>query len=110
MIHMVPSTLPDHVQVIFSLPATIWADQIAVVGDFNQWAPDETPLHQDRDGTWRAVVNLPASRQYDFHYLVDGRPLFEYAVGSFSTHADCVEQSMVLACTPAPECLLERIG
>jgi hypothetical protein len=44
MIYKTRSILPDHIHVVFELPACMWADQIAVVGDFNEWNQAATPL------------------------------------------------------------------
>ncbi len=57
---------------MFELPACIWADRIFLVGDFNGWSTDVTPFVQSRDGVWRAAIELPAGRSYQFRYLVDG--------------------------------------
>lgn len=78
MIHKMPSRKPGYVTVIFELPACIWADRIYLVGDFNDWQTHVTPFIQGRDGVWRAVVELPAGRQYQFRYLVDGEWQTDY--------------------------------
>ena len=61
------------VRIIFELPACIWADRIFLVGDFNDWNSSVAPFAQNRDGVWRAMLDLPAGREYQFRYLVDGR-------------------------------------
>lgn len=73
MIYKQLAPIRGQVRVTFELPACVWADRISVVGDFNGWRPTETPLQQDRAGAWRAVVDLPAGRQFEFCYLVDGK-------------------------------------
>lgn len=30
------------------------------------------PFHQERDGVWRAVIDLPICRRFEFRYLIDG--------------------------------------
>lgn len=72
MIHKTHSPLPQHVRVTFELPADLWAGQVYLVGDFNQWSAGATPLVQERDGAWRATLDLPCDRCYEFRYLVDG--------------------------------------
>jgi hypothetical protein len=72
------SPSPDHVRVIFELPALLRANQVALVGDFNGWDPAATPFCQDRDGVWRAVVDLPMGEQHEFRYLIDGRWSTDY--------------------------------
>jgi 1,4-alpha-glucan branching enzyme len=47
--------------------------RVHVVGDFNDWDPDVTPMQNDA-GTHTATLALPAGRRYRFRYLsnVDG--------------------------------------
>jgi 1,4-alpha-glucan branching enzyme len=58
-------------RVTFTLPSSIWADAIYLVGDFNDWNPSSHPLRQDRTGTWRLSVELEVNRAYTFSYLCD---------------------------------------
>jgi 1,4-alpha-glucan branching enzyme len=48
------------------------ADSVHVVGDFNEWKLDETPLKKSKTGTWSATIDLPAGKEYQFRYLIDG--------------------------------------
>jgi 1,4-alpha-glucan branching enzyme len=74
MVYRVTSPKSDHVRVVFELPASLWAQLVYVVGDFNGRAPEATlPLRQERDGVWRTVIDLPAGQRYEFRYLIDGR-------------------------------------
>ncbi len=67
------SPIPGKIRITFELPASLWAESVSVVADFNDWDPSATPLHQDRDGVWWAVVDLPFCQHYEFRYLIDGR-------------------------------------
>ena len=72
MIYKEPSDKPGKIRVTFELPSAIWADQVHLCGDFNDWSQTETPLHQSRaDGTWRVTVELDAGERYEFRYLVN---------------------------------------
>jgi 1,4-alpha-glucan branching enzyme len=82
MIQKTHSPLAGHTRVIFELPASLWADRICVVGDFNQGQTHRTALHQERDGRWRAALDLPIGHQYRFYYVVDGERRTEYQAGS----------------------------
>ena len=73
MIYKTLSPLPGHVRVTFELPSCIWADRIYLVGDFNQWCEQATPMRQDRDGVWRATIDLKQGTQAEFRYLIDGQ-------------------------------------
>ncbi len=59
-------------RVTFELPATLWADEIAVVGEFNDWDPSAHRLARDPDGVWRLTLLLDGHRRFQFRYLVDG--------------------------------------
>jgi 1,4-alpha-glucan branching enzyme len=61
------------VRVTFHLPDHIWADCIALVGEFNDWDARSHLLHQTHiDHSWHTSVDLDAGRSYCFRYLVDG--------------------------------------
>jgi 1,4-alpha-glucan branching enzyme len=59
-------------KVTFILPATIEARTATVVGDFNNWDKDATPMEQLKDGTWKAEIKLEAGREYQYRYFVNG--------------------------------------
>lgn len=61
------------VRVTFRVSKHIWADHIALVGEFNDWDVHSHILRQNRDsGEWQTSLELKAGRSYRFHYLVDG--------------------------------------
>ncbi|PKO21361.1 MAG: glycoside hydrolase [Chloroflexi bacterium HGW-Chloroflexi-1] len=86
--------LPDgqNVRVTFELPSSIWAERVNLVGDFNDWDTTRDEMRQGRaDGNWRITLTLPAGREYQFRYLVNGRDwqndwhADRYAPGRFGT-------------------------
>ncbi len=48
------------------------ADQVAVVGDFNNWNPSEHLLKPLKNGGFTTTLDLEQGREYQFRYLVDG--------------------------------------
>ncbi len=60
----------DKIHVTFSLPATIWADSIHLVGDFNNWNTVNTPLYLDEDD-WSVSLELEIGNVYRYRYLID---------------------------------------
>lgn len=110
MIHKQPSPQCSHVRVTFELPSCIWADKIYVTGDFNGWSQSATPMHQGRDGVWRAVVDLPAGRQYEFRYLIDGRWHTDYHADGSHPNNFGSENSVVTAEAPRPQPALEALA
>lgn len=60
---------PLRVPVKFSAPA---AEEVSLVGSFNDWDVGATPLRSSRDGEWRAEVKLAPGR-YEYLFVVDGK-------------------------------------
>jgi 1,4-alpha-glucan branching enzyme len=58
-------------RVTFTLPQSMWAVDVSLVGDFNGWQRKVTPLTRVRDGEWSVTVNLEVGRAYQMRYLVD---------------------------------------
>jgi hypothetical protein len=48
-------------------------EQVALIGDFNDWNPEATPLRREQGG-WSATLPLAPGR-YRYAYVVDGRRL-----------------------------------
>ncbi len=46
------------------------AKQVQLGGTFNNWDPAKTPLKKDREGRWKASLELPAG-SYEYRYFVD---------------------------------------
>lgn len=60
-------------KVTFRLPAEAAgeAECVSVVGDFNNWDLDATPMKRKRDGSFEAVAGLEKGFEYQFRYLID---------------------------------------
>jgi 1,4-alpha-glucan branching enzyme len=70
-----PFTSREHdggVEVRFTLPAEIPVESAAVVGEFNGWSPQATPMVLE-DDRYVATALLEPGRVYRFKYLVDGQ-------------------------------------
>ncbi|HNR50055.1 MAG: hypothetical protein BWZ01_00855 [Deltaproteobacteria bacterium ADurb.BinA179] len=42
-----------------------------LVGDFNDWNAQSTPMKHRKDGSFELSVNLEKDREYQFRYLLD---------------------------------------
>ena len=62
----------ETVDVVFTLPADVRADNVVLSGEFNGWSREAVILERDNDGSWRAVVALEPGRSYRYRYLLDG--------------------------------------
>lgn len=62
-------------EVTFRLPseASLKAKKVTVVGDFNNWEKDATPLEKQENGDFTATLQLDAGKEYHFRYLIDGQ-------------------------------------
>ena len=61
------------VQVTFTLPASIWAEKICLVGNYNDWDRCSHPMKQARNGQWAITIVLEPNRAYQFRYLIDNK-------------------------------------
>ena len=60
-------------KVTFTLPKTLKAESVSVVGDFNNWNPSAHPMRRLKSGLYRITIELEAGGEYQFGYLVNGR-------------------------------------
>ncbi len=52
------------------------AESVALVGDFNNWDPNASPMERRVDGWWFA--NVPLTRgHHRYRFLVDGEPVLD---------------------------------
>lgn len=59
-------------RVTFKLPSDVSAETAVLVGDFNEWSLDGTPMKRLKDGSFSATVSLDAAKAYEYRYLLDG--------------------------------------
>jgi hypothetical protein len=61
-------------KVSFLLPqeAAPDAGSISIVGDFNNWDINASPMIRDKNGDFRFTLKLSGGREYRFKYLIDG--------------------------------------
>ncbi len=58
-------------KVTFYTPAAIEAEEVFLVGDFNDWDESATPMSPLRDGRFKVTMDLEREQEYQFRYLVD---------------------------------------
>lgn len=58
-------------KVTFTVPAED-AEQVLVVGTFNDWDTKAAPLKKLKNGTFKGIVSLDKDASYEFRYLIDG--------------------------------------
>ena len=62
---------PGMILVTFGLPATIWAESVHLVGDFNDWNRHSHPLERAAGDEWQITLELEAGQVFQFRYLVN---------------------------------------
>lgn len=57
----------------FSLPkeAAPEASKVALVGDFNDWTPEEHLLKKLKSGEFKIEIDLEVGQKYQYRYLID---------------------------------------
>ena len=61
-------------KVTFELPkdAAVSADRVNIVGEFNEWDLNSTPMKRRKDGSFTVTLELATQREYQYRYLIDG--------------------------------------
>jgi len=60
-------------RVTFRISKHLWADQVALIAEFNDWDPHAHLLQQTSlDTDWHITLELEMGHSYHFRYLVDG--------------------------------------
>lgn len=59
-------------KVTFYTPEEIQAEEITLVGDFNEWDEEATPMTKMKDGRFKVVLPLEKDNEFQFRYLVNG--------------------------------------
>jgi 1,4-alpha-glucan branching enzyme len=71
-----PEKAAAKAKITFELPkeAVENAETVAVLGDFNQWDIQQgIELKKQKDGSFKATVELETGRNYQYRFLIDGR-------------------------------------
>ena len=59
-------------KVTFYTPEEIEAEEVTLVGDFNEWDEEATPMKKMKDGRFKVVLPLEKDNEFQFRYLVNG--------------------------------------
>jgi 1,4-alpha-glucan branching enzyme len=69
-------------KVTFSVEAKE-ANQVSVIGDFNDWKVEEGALSKLKNGTFKGSFDLNKDSAYEFKYVIDGAYVNEPEADSF---------------------------
>jgi len=73
------------------------ANAVAVVGSFNDWNGESTPLKKLKNGSFKGTVNLKSDNSYEFRYLVDGTYVNEEQADAYAWNDYAGSENSVLA-------------
>jgi len=59
-------------KVTFSLPSSVQGETVYLVGDFNGWDEQATPMKRQKDGGFTVTLDLEKNKEFQFRYLVNG--------------------------------------
>jgi hypothetical protein len=66
-----PRSKPDAARLIPFVVTAPDVERVAIVGDFNDWDPQATPLARLSGNAWGVMVKLPPGR-YRYSFVLDG--------------------------------------
>lgn len=69
-------------KVTFSIEAKE-ANQVAVIGDFNDWKIEDGTMSKLKNGTFKGTFELDKDSTYEFKYVVDGAYINESEADSY---------------------------
>lgn len=52
------------------------AQSVSLIGDFNDWHPNATPMKRQHDGAWLVQISLSHGHHH-YQFLVDGNPTLD---------------------------------
>jgi 1,4-alpha-glucan branching enzyme len=70
------------------------AQKVTLVGDFNDWHPDATPMKRHPDGSWHAQIQLGHGHHH-YQFLVDGKATLDPRANGVARNEQNEKVSMV---------------
>lgn len=82
-------------KVTFTVPAAE-ANEVKVVGSFNNWDTNETSLKKLKNGSFKGTLNLDKDQSYEFRYVVDGTYINDEQADAFQWNDYAAAENGVL--------------
>ena len=80
-------------KVTFELGA-IEADNVSVVGSFNEWT--SSPLKKLKSGKFKTTIDVEADASYEFRYVVDGNYINDAEADAYIWNDFAADENSVL--------------
>lgn len=87
----------DVCKVTFYTAPELEAEEVYLVGDFNDWNEEATPMQALKDGRFKVTVDLTKENTYQFRYLTNDTQWYndsdadQYVPNPFSSENSVVE-------------------
>ncbi|TPV35789.1 glycoside hydrolase [Paucihalobacter ruber] len=72
------------------------AQNVSVVGSFNEWNTEATQLTKLKNGTFKGTVDLEKDNSYEFRYVVDGTYVNDEQADAFQWNEFAAAENGVL--------------
>tara|TARA_B100000508_G_C11241618_1_gene171896 strand:+ start:178 stop:474 length:297 start_codon:yes stop_codon:yes gene_type:complete len=82
-------------KVTFTVPAET-AEEVKVVGTFNEWNAKKNPLKKLKNGTFKGTVDLEKDQSYEFRYVVDGNYINDEQADAYAWNEFAWDENGVL--------------
>ena len=83
-------------KVTFYTSPELQAEKVVLVEEFNQWSPDAMPMKPLKDGRFKAMIELPPYKTYQFRYLADDSAWHnDWAADQYVPNPFCGDNSVV---------------
>ena len=73
------------------------AENVAVVGSFNDWDGSATPLKKFKNGKYKTTLDLETYKSYEFRYIADGSYMNDSEADSYSYNEFAATENCVLS-------------
>ena len=72
------------------------AERVAVVGNFNDWDINASPLKKFKNGKYKATLDLESNNSYEFRYIADGAYINDSEADSYKWNEYAAAENCVL--------------
>ena len=72
------------------------AEEVKVVGTFNEWNAKKNPLKKLKNGTFKGTVDLEKDQSYEFRYVVDGNYINDEQADAYAWNEFAWDENGVL--------------
>ena len=73
------------------------AEQVQLLGDFNNWDTGSTPMRRSRKGEFTETVKLEVGKEYQYKFLINGKKWEnDFYADKLITNSQCGTNSVLI--------------